>query len=261
MTTAPQTAAALKALPPFPPVAAKVMALLQDEATCVAKIAETLNTDAALSATVLRLSNSALVSPRYEVKTIPQALFVLGITRLSGLILTLSMSAFVKRAALGPTLRRCWRHNLACAIAAREFARSFGSDQDDGYNAGLFHDVGQLVFMALEPALYNGSFSTEADVNRLELAHFGADHCEAGAWLLEQWNLPHMFVNVAQHHGAPRPEDCELVMLVNAACAVADRLGFYVVELKAEEIQSDLSDELGAAITQTIDTLELEYGI
>jgi hypothetical protein len=50
-------------------------------------------------------------------------------------------------------------------------------------------------------------------------------------------------------------------MLVNAACAIANRLGFYVVELKCEQVELDLSDELGSAITQTINALESEYGI
>lgn len=260
MNTSVQAAAALKNLPPFPPVAAKVMGLLQKESVSIEEIAETLNTDAALSAAVLRLANSALLSPRYEVRNIPQAISMLGMMRVSGLILTLSMSMFVKRAGFETTLRRCWRHNLACALAAREFARSFGSDQNDGYNAGLFHDVGRLAFLALEPALYSAPVRTEDDLQRLERARFGVDHCEAGGWLLAQWKLPDIFVHVAQHHCAPRPHDGELTMLVNAACAVANRLGFYVVELQCEEVDLDLSDELGAAITQTIHGLESEFG-
>jgi HD-like signal output (HDOD) protein len=261
MDKSAQAAIALKNLPAFPPVAAKVMTLLQNEDVSIEDIAETLNTDAALSAAVLHLSNSALLSPRFEVRNIPQAISVLGMTRLSGLILTVSMSIFVKHAGFEPMLRRCWRHNLACALAAREFARSFGSDQDDGYNAGLFHEVGRLAFLALEPGLYSVPVSAEDDLERLELGRFGVDHCEAGAWLLEQWKLPQIFADVARRYCAPMPQDGELTMLVNAACAVANRLGFYLVELKCEESELDLSDELGAMITQTINAMASEYGI
>jgi putative nucleotidyltransferase with HDIG domain len=261
MSTSVQAAAALKNLPPFPPVAAEVMALLREESVSFREVADKLNTDAALSAEVLRLANSSLLGPQFEVRSIRHAVSMLGMRRLTGLVLTLSMSRFLKRAGFQAILRRCWRHNLATALAAKEFAHSFGSDEDDAYNAGLFHDVGRLAFLVLEPALYRGPASTEDDLRELERERFGVDHCEAGAWLLEQWKLPQTFVDVARYHHAPRPEGGELAMLVNAACVIANRLGFYVVKLESEEAELDLSDELGSAIAETINSLELEYGI
>ena len=261
MNTSVQVAVALKNLPPFPPVAAKVMELLHDESATYRRIADTLNTDAALSAEVLRLANSALLGPRYGVRDIPQAVSVLGTRLLAGLVLTLSMSRFLKRAGSSAILRRCWRHNLASALAAKEFAHSFGINEDDGYNAGLFHDIGQLAFLVLEPTLYNGPANTEDDLRDLERARFGVDHCEAGAWLLEQWKLPKIFAEVARDHHDPGPDGNELTMLVNAASVVANRLGFYVVHLESERVDLDLSDELGSEISKKITALELEYRI
>ena len=261
MNTSVRAASALKNLPPFPPVAAKVMSLLQEGAVSFREVAETLKTDAGLSADVLHLANSALLGPRYGVGNILQAVSLLGMRRMTGLVLTLSMSKFLKRAGSQAPLRRCWRHNLACALAAKEFAHSFGRDQNEAYNAGLFHDVGRLAFLVLEPALYSGPLRTDADLQELERERFGVDHCEAGAWLLEQWKLPQIFVDVARHHHAPKPEGAELTMLVNAACVIANRLGFYLVQVEPEEIELDLSDDLGANIADMINSLEREYGI
>ena len=261
MDTSARTASALKNLPPFPPVAAKVMALLQEDSVSFRQIADTLMTDAALSAEVLRLANSALLGPRYGVKNIPQAVSLLGMRRMTGLVLTLSMSRFLKRVSLEAPLRRSWRHNLACALAAKEFAKSFGRDENEAYSAGLFHDVGRLAFLVLEPALYSGPVKTDGDLQELERVRFGIDHCEAGAWLLEQWKLPQIFVDVARHHHAPQPEGGELTMLVNAACIIANRLGFNVVQVESEEIELELSDELGSTIADMIGSLECEFGI
>jgi putative nucleotidyltransferase with HDIG domain len=255
-----QAAVALKSLPPFPPVAAKVMAQLRDDTVSFREVSETLKTDAALSAEVLRLANSALLGPRREIRNIPHAVSVLGMRRLTGVVLTLSMSRFLRRTGFAAVLRRCWRHNLACALAAKAFARSFGCNEDDAYNAGLFHDIGRLAFLVLEPTLYNGPAGTESDLQDFERKRFGSDHCEAGAWLLEQWRIPAAYVEVARRHHDPMAEGDELTMLVNAACVIANQLGFCVVEMKSQEIV-DLDDELGSAITDTIDSLELEYGI
>jgi HD-like signal output (HDOD) protein len=54
-------------------------------------------TDAALSAEVLRLANSSLFTASSDVRSVLQALSFLGIGRVTGLMLTLSMSRFLKR--------------------------------------------------------------------------------------------------------------------------------------------------------------------
>jgi HD-like signal output (HDOD) protein len=95
----------------------------------------------------------------------------------------------------------------------------------------------------------------------LERTHFGLDHCEAGAWVIEHWRLPKSFVDVALHHHSPQSDGSELTMLVHAACVVADRLGFSVIPAKSDEIDVDPNDELGLSIAQTIHALESDYGI
>src|ERR1700689_3206466 len=85
--TSSRAAAALKNLPPFPQVAMKVAELLRTEPGSFRLIADTLKTDAALSAEVLRLSNSPLFETRYDVTSVLHALALLGTARVSNLIM------------------------------------------------------------------------------------------------------------------------------------------------------------------------------
>ena len=261
MDTSGAAALTFKNLPPFPPVAAKAIALLASESVSLNAVADTLKRDAALSAEVLRLANSALLGARYAVSNIPQALALLGTSRLTGLLLTLSVSKFLKRTKSKDSIRRAWHHNLACALAAKDFAQLFAREPDEAYNAGLFHDIGRLALLVAQPALYDRIIASGGDLLALERTHFGLDHCAAGAWVIEHWNLPKAFVDVALHHHAPRPESSELTMLVHAACVVADRLGFSVKPVKLSEIDVDPNDELGISIAKDIHCLEHEYGI
>jgi putative nucleotidyltransferase with HDIG domain len=260
MDTSVKTLAALKNLPPFPPAAAKAMNLLASENVVYGEVADTLQTDAALSAEVLRLANSALFGARNRINTIPQALSFVGTRRLTSLLFTLGMSNLLKRTGARESIRRCWYHNLACALAAKEFATSFGRDVDEGYNAGLFHDIGRLALIMLDPNMYDQLIGQDGALLELERAHFGVDHCEAGARLIEHWKLPLAFVDVALNHHAPKSDGSEVTMLVNGACVVADRLGFSVRRTHSDEAV-DPSDELGISITQTIQALASEYGI
>lgn len=261
MDSSVRAASALKNLPPFPPVAAQVITLLADESVSFRQVADTLKTDAALSAEVLRLANSPLFSARSEISSVLQALSFLGIGRLTGLMLTLSMSRVLKRAKSSEMIRRSWRHNLASALAAREFAHSFGRDSNEAYNAGLFHDIGRLAFLVAEPAGYEALIHKGGDVQQQEREYFGADHSEAGAALIESWKLPRVFAEVARNHHAATGESGELVMLVNASCAVANRLGFSVAAAELNELDPAAHDKLGTYIAETISTLEREYGI
>src|SRR5690242_4072909 len=138
MDTSERAALTLKSLPPFPPIAGKVITLLGSESFSFKEVADILKTDAALSGEVLRLANSALVGARNAVTTIPQALPLLGSTRLTGLLLTLCVSKFLKRTGPKDSIRRSWHHNLACALAAKDFAQFFNRNPDEAYNAGLF---------------------------------------------------------------------------------------------------------------------------
>jgi HD-like signal output (HDOD) protein len=256
-----RAATAVRNLPPFPPVAAKVISLLADDSVSFGEVADTLKTDVALTAEVLRLANSSLFTARTQVTSVLQAVSFLGSGRLVGLMLTLSMSKVLRQAKSSEIMRRSWRHNLASALAAKEFAHSFGKETNEAYNAGLFHDIGRLAFLVAEPVPYEAIVRKGGDVQQLEREYFGADHCEAGAWLLKEWKLPKAFSDAARYHHDPTPECDELIMLVNASCILANRTGFSVAIREVDDLQSGGTDKLASSIEETISVLEREYGI
>ena len=253
--------AAFDNLPPFPPVASQVITLTSSELVSFQEVADVLKSDAALTAEVLRLANSPLVAPtRYAVSSVLPALNLIGLKRLVGLVMTLSLSKFLKRAGTSPLIRRSWRHNLACGLAARETAEAFREEPDEAYNAGLFHDLGRIAFLVMDAHRYESLVATEGDIRELERDRFGIDHCQAGALILANWRLPKVFADVARYHHEPTP-DCGLSGIVNSSCAVANRLGFSVrpPDPLVQPLEHEV--ELGAEICRIIDTLEVEYGV
>ncbi len=258
MKTAVAVTSALDNLPPFPPVACKLMNLLRRQNVSFAEVAGVLKTDAAISAEVLRLANSALGGVRYRVNSILQALAVVGVERLGGLLLTLSLSKILARAGATQTIRNSWRHGLAAALAAREFGASFGTEPEEAYQAGLFHEVGRLALLTVAPRLYDELIGQEGDLTALEREHFGVDHCEAGALLIEQWRLPQIFADVARHYHDPKLDSSNLTMVVHAACVFANELGF---SLRPPRGGANVSEKLGFFIAATINSLECEYDI
>jgi len=241
-------------------VAAKVADLLASELSSFDAVAEVLNTDAGLAAEVLRLANSPLISIRYNVNSVTQALGLLGSRRVVTLIMTLSLSKMMKRAGASEAMRRLWRHNLACALAARHLAELSHTDSNQAYYAGLFHDIGRLGLIAQNPAIYDRAIQNGEDIDELERREFGLSHTEAGAWVVEKWKLPKAFVEVALDHHSPGKEASDLTLLVCLACQTADRLGFSMMPVHGD-VELGPTDEIGFSIALAINALETEYGI
>src|SRR5262249_30351332 len=85
---------ALKNLPPFRPVAAKLLRLTAQEDVPLNKVQQVLRTDVAFSAEVLRLANSALIGSRTGVSSVQHAVGLLGLQRLKALSMTIAMRDF-----------------------------------------------------------------------------------------------------------------------------------------------------------------------
>ena len=234
------------------------MQLLSKEGVSFVEVARVLNTDAALAAEVLRMANSPL-GGRYHCNTVMQAISMLGATRVSGLVLTLTMSKLLRRAAGSAIVRRCWRHNLACAIAGKEFVCSFDVDPDHAYTAALMHDIGRLALAVNAPDQYEAIAEEPGDVFAAERAAFGIDHRAAGAWIARSWFLPEFVVEAAERHHESQGLQSPIITIVQLACSTAAHLGYAVVNRPLEGEEPVVDEDLVERIAVTINAIECEY--
>src|ERR1700716_265830 len=82
---------ALKDLPPYRTVARKLMKLTAHADVPLDQIQKVLRTDAAFTADVLRLANSPLIGMRGEIRSVMQAVMMLGLERIKDLATTVAL--------------------------------------------------------------------------------------------------------------------------------------------------------------------------
>ena len=128
-------------MPPFPQVALKVLQLASDENVQLSKLGELISSDPAFASEVLTIANSLLYAPRYPIKSILQAIEVLGAGHLQGLCLTVGVRAYLGKSLGHPAMRTLWRHNMACALIAQQIASAGTMDRDIAYTAGVMHGI------------------------------------------------------------------------------------------------------------------------
>ena len=219
----------------------KVLELLGQEDVDVRQVVRWLQSDPVFSGEMLRVANSALYGTYGQIRSVHQATITLGLDFVKALAVTVGLRAYVKSAVKAPVLRRCWTHSVATAILSQELATACFMKGDEAYTAGLLHDIGRLGLLAAYPVEYanvlNVAMDYSFDVLHCEKELFDVDHCEAGAWLAEQWKLPAELGDIAAHHHkqppAPGAKDKpNLLTIVELGCRMADALDFSVIKIR-----------------------------
>jgi HD-like signal output (HDOD) protein len=199
----------IKSLEPLPQVAMRVVQLASQEDVIPRELVEVIQTDAGITAKVLKLCNSALFGFRREIASLPEAGNLLGVSTLVNLVLTSCASRYFRDYGRGGTRkgRARWEESVSNALAASLIAGlTTGVDRSRAYTCGLLMNVGHTVLDRYVPERARElDVQMESGLNRLQAEHVvvGIDHAEIGARLAERWNLPDLLVDSIRHHHDP----------------------------------------------------------
>lgn len=252
----------LSAVPPFRPVAVKLLKLVDGPEQHLSEIVTLLKSDAVICGELIRASNSPLFGSRYAISSPLQALVCLGLDRVKALVVTTAMKA-MSDAIASKLMGACWRHNLATALLCQKLSRSVRLPAESSYVGGLIHDIGRLALLAVFPEYEDGMLATAGTQEELstERRLFGLNHAEVGRWLLSQWGCPIEMQNIAAFHENPAEapsRDRAVVSLVHASSQLADLIGMsafpstepgqlpvivsMLSEVAGEEVKVDLAE-------------------
>jgi putative nucleotidyltransferase with HDIG domain len=239
-------------LPPFSPVAIRLLQLANHENVQLHELSDLISSDPAFAGEVLIIANSLLYAPRTPVCSILHAIAVMGANQLQGMCLTVGVRAYLGKWLNLPAMRDLWRHNLACALIAEGLASAGFMDKDIAYTSGILHDIGRFALAVIRPdeyaALLSGHCGSSASILKRERELLRWDHCDAGRHLVADWKLPSDFeAIVADHHSSRRIDGCwGMSELIKVSCKMADAAGFPAFQGCEVVPYSDLLDELPA---------------
>ena len=248
-------------LRPFPAAATRLVSACQSAETSSKHLAEIIQCDAALATRLLRLANSSMYGCSSQIRTIDHAVVVLGYRAVRNLALSVAgATVFAHGTEAQNEQERLWEHSLGCAAVARLLARHVpGMLPDEAFLAGIFHDVGKLVFYDLACDEYTAlteqmAYEPNSAAVVTEVAHemqaFGATHTQLGQSCGENWGLTDEINHAIGFHHDPEdtPEYFELVALTHAADCLSKawQIGTQEEFLDTESMSmADILGELG----------------
>ncbi len=198
---------ALKSLPTFPESIVRINEVIVDgEADeSFSKIAAVVETDPILVARILRLVNAAFYGVSGTVVTVYDALCMLGLDIIKGLILSTDAMEMLEREE---HMHGLWEHSFGAAVAATSLARVLDLPRVEELSAAaLMHDIGKVVLASQLPGDYRQvvHFAARERVPILEAEDqlLGVGHDLIGQWLVTRWNLPPSLAEPIACHHAP----------------------------------------------------------
>ncbi len=210
MATLQELVAAAPGLSARPDSVASLMDIIEDPVVDAGEIMPIVERDPGLTAGLLKLCNSPVYSFRRRIGSPREALVLVGNLTFARLCFALSLEPFLHRHLPGYALDMdtLWQHSLTTAYGTAYLVKAIGQgkQRDRAFTAGLLHDVGKLVLdkgMAQDPGSEEEAAVTGVPSTESERRRTGYDHAEAGAALLESWDLPEEIVAAIRWHHEP----------------------------------------------------------
>ncbi len=185
-------------LPTLPEVAIKVRETADDEDASIRDVAKIIETDAALSARIVQVGNSALYRGVNPAETVQAAAMRMGLDTVRTLTTSLVMKQLFQAThpVVDHYLRIAWKRSTDVAAFSAMIARSSTSlEADSALLAGLTHSIGLapiLVKAESEPLLLN-------DTQQLERLMYEI-YPLVGSQILKNWNFSEALVSVPAEH-------------------------------------------------------------
>ena len=201
--------ARIRTLPSVSTVYTDMMVELRRPEPSSVSVGQILAADAAMTAKLLRIANSAFFGFRTPVSNTIQAVQVLGLDTVRSLVLTLNIFSELDVKGTNRTvLGALWRHSMSTGSYAKTITAHETESLTmlaDSFAAGLLHDVGRLMLVIHFRDGFSEALSLAAaqkiPIWLSEQEVFGTTHAEVGAYLLALWGLPDAVVDaVAWHH-------------------------------------------------------------
>lgn len=261
----------VSALPPLPEAMTAVMRALNHDHLSAQRCIALIEHDPAIAARILRLANSAFYGVPGRVCSICDAVRLLGLRSVLGVLTAVAMHNAIRVDACPAfQFQVYWRHAVGTALAARALAPLAGCHGDEAFLAGLMHDIGQLVLAAFHPAQAQAALTLarEQDLgaDEAERRVIGVAHPAVGALVAAHWHFPPSIVQAVRCHHAPEApgpgQRVSLAGLVQVADAIVHGLDLAGDTHEAvPAMDPEVWQALGLAGTDTVKLFEgIEQG-
>ncbi len=251
-------------LPAMPQVASKVLELSSDPNTSAEQLQQIISDDPAMTGRILKIANSAMYSCSRKVKTLTEAIVMLGFNSIRSLVVTSAARNLynTRKVTTGLKERLLWEHSVGAAFACRLLVQErIPNLAEEAFLAGLMHDIGKLVLNLRVPEQFDEIVQLVYNDNRsfhlTEKEILGFDHAEVGARLVNKWNLSPVLEDAILNHHNPEAMtiDNPLLLYLDLGNKVCHKMGVGFVEEPDLDLSNCMTNQILGLSPETFDNV------
>lgn len=166
------------------------------------KVAEIIEKNTTISGAVIQLAKSPMAKAKQPVKSIREAVDVLGMQKLYNLVVTAALCNMFSGSQINKDIMD---NSVDIAFCMADLADWVdGVSRDEAYMLGLFHNVGALMLATKDAAsyaqIYSKYQSSPVSAKTQEEAIFGCHHGLVGALVGRKWKLSADMIQAMMFH-------------------------------------------------------------
>ena len=217
-------------LPTPPGVVLRLLEVTRRPDASVREVAEIIGTDPGLTSKIVRFINSPMAGIGREIKSVHQAVTLLGTRTVKMMALSFSvMSGRPRNACASFDSKQFCLQSFACAVAAKHLSTVTKIEvPQEAYVAGLLSQIGRLALAGAIPEEYDKILASlnavPRDLPQAERAAIETTYAEVGGHLLRTWGLPESLCGAVEAFRTvdATPDTPPLAPLLYAAELVAE---------------------------------------
>ena len=193
-------------IPTRPAVLSSIEAQMRSRTPNLGALEKVISLDVSISASLLKIANSAFFGQRGQIRSVKKALQILGLNTVGTAIAALSLR---KVFAHVPNLERFWDSSAQIAKLSGWLATQIDTNNckikpEEAYTYGLFRDCGIPILMSFYSTYFDVLKSANNEQERpftvVESDDIGIDHGTIGAMLAKEWQLPLEYQTAIEFH-------------------------------------------------------------
>ncbi|GAB6182591.1 HDOD domain-containing protein [Thermodesulfovibrio hydrogeniphilus] len=230
-------------------IVGKVVKVLENEFATMDELQDILSRDKGFTARFLRIANSPYYGMSRKIKTVKEAIILLGVNTAKSLILSTSLIYLFKK--MDSFEQKLWQHGLAVGISASLLANITElATPEESLSCGILHDIGKVLLNNAMPDVYPKIYEKYHDTKKssieLENEILGINHVEVGVAIAEKWNFPELIKDTIKYHHyvkcASNGNDSEsknICKLIRVSDQICNELGYGLKKPEVERLEEE----------------------
>ena len=195
-------------IPSFPENILEIQKLCASSESTIKQIAESIKRDPGLTTAILKLANSAGYIVLNKVKTLEEAVKIIGLKGISSLLIASGVQSIMN--SRYSKYKSVWDNSYRIAFYAQNITMQLKKTRLNQYVflSALLCDIGQIVLFSIHPDKTKkireiAGIKGIDDSNMLEEISLGISHSSLGSLICKKWKFNEIFLHVIEYHHRP----------------------------------------------------------